>query len=66
MIVLASSTAVLFVTLLILAFLFFGEGTDQRNTEGTAPFLDTRFPEKVVRKSDGLKYSEQTFVLLEI
>ena len=24
------------------------------------------FPEKVVRKSDGLKYSEQTFVLLEI
>ena len=28
--------------------------------------LSSSFPEKVVRKSDGLKYSEQTFVLLEI
>jgi len=50
----------------ILAFLFFGEGNVQRNTEGTAPFLNTRFPEKVVRKFDGLKCSEQTFVLLKI
>ena len=44
---------------------------------GTMPFpidqqmqkemnLSSNFPEKVVRKSDGLKYSEQTFVLLEI
>jgi len=32
----------------ILAFLFFGEGIVQRNTEGTAPFLNTHFPEKVV------------------
>ena len=28
--------------------------------------LSSSFPEKVVRKSDGLKYPEQTFVLLEI
>ena len=50
----------------ILVFLFFGEGIVQRNTEGTAPVLKTLFPEKVVRKPDGLKCSEQTFVLLEI
>ena len=50
----------------VLAFLFLGEGIVQRNTEGTAPFLNTCFPEKVVQKSDGLKCSEQTFVLLEI
>ena len=28
--------------------------------------LSSSFPEKVIRKSDGLKCSEQTFVLLEI
>ena len=37
-----------------------------RNTEGTAPFLNTSFSAKVVRKFDGLKCSKQTFVLLEI
>jgi len=47
-------------------FPFFGEGNVQQNTEGTAPFLNTHFPEKVVQKSDGLKCSEQTFVLLKI
>lgn len=47
-------------------FPFLGEGIVQRNIEGIAPFLNTRFPEKVVLKSDALKCSEQTFVLLEI
>ena len=41
----------------------FGEGIVQRNTEGTEPFLNTRFPERFVRKSDGLKCSKQTFVM---
>ena len=36
----------------ILAFLFCGEGIVQRNIEGIAPFLNTRFPEKVVLTSD--------------